>query len=103
MSDTPVLTTDITPEQPAPETDDVLTMLDEMNAEGRIEYSDYVSLHNAATGRATQSVPEASREDVTEVLRSFLPLTPEPALDSTAAAQAAALLARFVITERGER
>lgn len=50
-----------------------------------------------------QPAPEASREDVTRALRSFLPLTPEPALDSTAAAQAAALFARFVITERGER
>ena len=33
------------------------------------------------------------RETVARALRSFLPLTPEPALDSTAAAQADAVLA----------
>lgn len=47
-----------------PVVSDVLAMLDDMNAGDRIEYSDYVALHNEVAGLAVPPVPEASREDV---------------------------------------
>lgn len=53
---------------------------------------DALDTAEAEVARLT-SPARPDRETVARALRSFLPLTPEPALDSTAAAQADAVLA----------
>ena len=84
---------------------------DPLNRDQREEQDDatiatYRTLARAALTAALPlltAAPSATRDEVARALRRLLPLTPEPALDATATAQADALLARFNITQKEDR
>ena len=84
---------------------------DPLNRDQREEQDDatiatYRTLARAALTAALPlltAAPSATRDEVARALRRLLPLTPEPALDATATAQADALLARFNITPKEDR